>query len=262
MTIHYCTPFSIIDQPSDRESVLLQIAEAAARHPSVKARRSAITAALQDRENVFSTAVGHGVAIPHCTIAGMQDFVLGLFVYRSGVDFGAPDAVPVRLFFYILGPPEARTQHVQLLASISRAARDQEFRNLLVALDSEQELFDAVQSRIALPQDQAVEAQCRFRIYLPDSESLQDLVYELSAWGAASLSVTSVESASTYLERVPLFASLWSSKESSAIRVIEGYVRRSLANDVVRRVSDHTEGRRGVMVTVEELLVVHGSLEL
>lgn len=262
MTTQYCTPFSIIDQPADRDSVMLQIAAEASQHPAVKADRNAIVSALREREQLVSTAIGHGVAVPHCSLPGMEDFLLGLHVYQRGVDFAAPDGEPVTIVFYILGPPQARTQHVQLLAAVSRAVRDESFRAELRGADSDQTLRGAVQRRITLPQDQLGEAQCRFRVYLPDSESIQALLQELSGYGAASLTVTSAESAKAYLGQMSLFADLWSGREQTTIVVVEGYVGRSFANDVVRCISDQMNGRSGVMVTVEELLVVYGSLEL
>lgn len=266
MPTQYCTPFMIVDQETDREGVLRRIAEQASQHPAVAASERDVFSALREREMQVCTAIGHGVAIPHCAVLGMDQLVLGLHVYRSGVDMGAPDGQPVTIIFFILGPPEARTQHVQLLAAVSRAVREESFRNELNTAQSEQALLQSVQRQVAEPEEPTSEPLCRVRVLMQSIELLETVLQELSGFGVSSLSILTGESARTYLGQMALFASLWTGKEQSSIRIIEGYVKRSIANDVVSRIRDLTDSfgdkGRGVLVTVEEMLIVHGSLEL
>ncbi len=266
MATQYCTPFLIVDEKTDRDGVLQRIAEQASRHPAVTAPERLVFSALRDRENTVCTAIGHGVAIPHCAVPGMDQLVLGLHVYRNGVAMGASDAQPVTIVFFILGPPEARTQHVQLLAAVSRAVREEDFRKQLNAAQSEQTLLECVQRGVTEPEEPSTEAQCRVRVLLQNIELLETLLQELSGYGASSLSIVTGESARTYLGQMALFASLWTGKEQNSIHIVEGYVKRSVANDLVRRISDLTDSLgkkgRGVLVTVEEMMIVHGSLEL
>jgi hypothetical protein len=106
------------------------------------------------------------------------------------------------------------------------------------------------------------EKPCRFRILIQNPDLVQDVIENLSAFGAGSMVVYECENASSYLGSLPLFAGLWSSREDTSIRVIEGIVHQTRANELVRRVADQTDHKPGVLVTVQDLLAAHGSLEL
>ncbi len=71
------------------------------------------------REKLGSTGLGHGVAIPHGRLAGL-DKTIGVFLRtQKGVDFDAPDKEPVDLVFALLVPEQSTEEHLQVLASIA-----------------------------------------------------------------------------------------------------------------------------------------------
>lgn len=80
--------------------------------------------ALQDREALGPTGVGHGVALPHARIAGLEQ-VRGVFMrLEKPIDFSAVDRQPVDLFFGLLAPEDAGVEHLKALALVSRTMRD------------------------------------------------------------------------------------------------------------------------------------------
>jgi len=84
----------------------------------------AVEAALLAREQLGSTGLGAGFALPHARIDGLDDY-LGLFVrLAKPVEFDAIDGKPVQLVFVLLIPSETTTSHVAALAAISRRFRD------------------------------------------------------------------------------------------------------------------------------------------
>ncbi len=100
--------------------------------------------ALRDviaREQVMTTGVGHGVAIPHAYTGGVDQLVAGFYRVRGGVDFGALDGLGVDLIFIVFGPGERRREHIRILARISRLLGNAEFREgLRRAADAEEVL--------------------------------------------------------------------------------------------------------------------------
>ena len=71
------------------------------------------------REKLGSTGLGHGVAIPHGRLAGL-DRTIGVFLrVPKGVDFDAPDNQPVDLVFALLVPEDSTEEHLQVLANIA-----------------------------------------------------------------------------------------------------------------------------------------------
>ena len=90
------------------------------------------------REKLGSTGLGHGVAIPHGRLAGL-DKTIGVFLkLPQGVDFDAPDNEPVDLVFALLVPEESTDEHLQVLADIASYFNSQGARDALRARISPQ----------------------------------------------------------------------------------------------------------------------------
>lgn len=75
---------------------------------------------LAEREQLGSTGIGGGIAIPHCKVDGLKQGLVAVGRVREGIDFGAADGQPVRLFFLVLSPSQSPAEHLQALAAISR----------------------------------------------------------------------------------------------------------------------------------------------
>ncbi len=75
---------------------------------------------LWEREQLGSTGIGSGIAIPHCKLPGLSHGIVAIGLVPAGVDFGAVDGQPVRLLFLVLSPSASPGEHLQVLATISR----------------------------------------------------------------------------------------------------------------------------------------------
>jgi fructose-specific phosphotransferase system IIA component len=89
--------------------------------------------AVRRREEVLSTGVGDGVAIPHGKSDGVAELAMAAGVAASPIDFDALDGQPVRLFFLLVGPESAAGPHVKALSRIARLVRRDEFRERLAS---------------------------------------------------------------------------------------------------------------------------------
>ena len=80
--------------------------------------------ALQERESLGPTGVGHGVALPHARLDGL-DRVIGMFMrLEKPLDFDAVDRQPVDLVFALFAPKDSGVEHLKALALVSRTMRD------------------------------------------------------------------------------------------------------------------------------------------
>lgn len=80
--------------------------------------------ALQEREALGPTGVGHGVALPHARLEGL-DRVVGVFIrLEKPFDYGSVDRAPVDLVFALFAPRDAGVEHLKALALVSRTLRD------------------------------------------------------------------------------------------------------------------------------------------
>lgn len=85
---------------------------------------SAATIALQERESLGPTGVGHGVALPHARLIGLEQ-VVGAFVrVETPFDFQSVDRQPVDLIFALFAPEGSGVDHLKALALVSRTLRD------------------------------------------------------------------------------------------------------------------------------------------
>ncbi|MHC5209669.1 MAG: PTS sugar transporter subunit IIA [Planctomycetota bacterium] len=112
-----------------------------------KGRKAQALAALQEREERGSTALGRGIAIPHAKIPGLRRHA-GL-VARSleGVDFRSIDGEPVHVFVLLVSPETRLDEHLATLRWISRVARDGDFVSFIRQARTPQEILDVLHER-------------------------------------------------------------------------------------------------------------------
>ena len=85
---------------------------------------SKVIEALQEREALGPTGVGHGVALPHARLEGLDGVVGSLVLLEKPIDFDSVDRQPVDLAFALFAPQDAGVEHLKALALISRTLRD------------------------------------------------------------------------------------------------------------------------------------------
>jgi len=119
----------LLVEPVDREHVL----DAAARLLAgvSQTRAAAIGESLRQRERLGSTAIGHGVAIPHGRSGAFDEARAAFLRLDPGVDFEAGDGEPVDLVFAMAVPEHFTQQHLQLLSELAERFADEAFREAL-----------------------------------------------------------------------------------------------------------------------------------
>lgn len=112
----------VLSDVSSKKRLIQSISELTELLSDIPAAR--IFEALQERESLGPTSVGHGIALPHARL-GDVDHVTGAFIrLERPIDFGAADRQPVDLVFVLLAPLESGVDHLKALALVSRTLRD------------------------------------------------------------------------------------------------------------------------------------------
>ena len=109
-------------EAGDRQGVI----DALAAHltgAGVVSDHGGVSRALLAREKSHTTAMGHGMALPHATIPGLAGPVLMVALASEAIQFGPAETDPVRIFFVLLSPPGREGEHIKLLARICRLMR-------------------------------------------------------------------------------------------------------------------------------------------
>ena len=123
--------------PLDKPATLKILAEILARGAHVDV--AAVERVLTDREQLQSTGIGEGVAIPHGALPQLETQFAGLLIVPEGVDFAAIDGQPVNILFAVITPKRATGEHLKTLARVSRVLRNKAFRERLIAVSGAKE---------------------------------------------------------------------------------------------------------------------------
>jgi len=105
-----------------------------------------VTDGLTVMEELHTTVIGNGVAIPHATIAGVPQTVLMVAVSAEPIEFGPTDQDLCSVFFVLLSPPGRGGEHVRVLARIARLASNPAAVERLRSAESEAVLREAVEA--------------------------------------------------------------------------------------------------------------------
>lgn len=112
-----------------------------------KDERDNIVEAVMKREELGSTGIGRGVAVPHTKHPSVEKLVGTVAISEEGVDFDSLDGEKVQLFFLLISPPDQPGEHLRALENISRKLRDDTFCRFLkqakTAADVQQLLEEA-----------------------------------------------------------------------------------------------------------------------
>lgn len=104
-----------------------------------------VLSSVREREQVLSTGIGGGVAIPHGKTPHVDQLVLVAGVAPQAIDFDALDGAPVRLFFLLIGPESSSGAHVKTLSRISRLLRRDRLRTELASAASPEQFLTVIQ---------------------------------------------------------------------------------------------------------------------
>lgn len=103
---------------------------------------------LLQREALGSTALGEGIAIPHCKARGIKNPILMVGISRNGVNFEAPDGQPVKVFFLLITSPDDPSLNLQILALIAQLVKKSpELKSKLLAAEDVREVLEIIRQQ-------------------------------------------------------------------------------------------------------------------
>jgi mannitol/fructose-specific phosphotransferase system IIA component (Ntr-type) len=128
-------------QADDKPAAIRKLVEGLARAGSIlESEVQGIVAAIMKREELGSTGIGRGVAVPHTKHASVERLVGTVGISVEGVDFNSLDGDKVHLLFLLVSPPDRPGDHLRALENISRQLRDENFCRFLKQARSTQDV--------------------------------------------------------------------------------------------------------------------------
>ena len=126
---------------SSKRDVLLALVENISTAPQIKNRQELAQEMLK-RDELMSTAIGRGIAIPHIRLSSITDLVVSVGISQTDIiDFQALDDEPVRLLFMIAAATNQHAYYLQTLSFFSARFKNRELRDALLAAKTPQEAY-------------------------------------------------------------------------------------------------------------------------
>lgn len=97
--------------------------------------------ALWEREQLGSTGIGEGVAVPHCKVAKLDHVILAVGHVAKGIEFGAVDGKPVQLFFCVVSPESQPAAHLHCLQAISTWLKQSDESRRILEMDDPEAIY-------------------------------------------------------------------------------------------------------------------------
>jgi fructose-specific phosphotransferase system IIA component len=108
-----------------------------------------VFAKLMERENIQSTAVGNGIAIPHCFTDEVPDLIIAVARAPGGLDFDSFDGRPTQVVFLLMGNRQEHSLHLKALARIARLIKSTAFIEKIIASETVDDMVRAFEQEEA-----------------------------------------------------------------------------------------------------------------
>ena len=257
---------SIDPDVKDKDSLLRKIVDIASDHPVLRSvDRSILFEKLKDREKLSSTGFGNKIAIPHCALDGIEDFVMGIIICRDGIEFDSLDKKKTHLFYFIIGPSDQRKKHINFLSSVSGVLRDRSaVEEILSQSDPKSALECFLRHSGPKPDIEESKAHNILYVFVQNPNKFEDILNIITEVVAVNISVLESNNARKYLYSLPLFSSFWSDDDKGFQRLIIAVMEKSRTNDVIRKLNliIAEEDDPGVLILMQNIDYTNGSINI
>ncbi len=253
-------------QLENKDASLQEIAKAAMNCSTLQGvvTEDQIYEGMVAREELGSTGFGDGIAIPHCRLSGVPEFVVGMLTIPDGVDFEALDEQDVRLIVFIVGPDTESKEHVRVLSGISQVLSIPGAIDEMVKLSTPEAVVESFLRHVKDEVDtHAHDSKNLMQLFIQEEDLFQDVLKVFTGAESCSFVVVESQNASSYLASMPLFAGFWSDSHVGFSRVIVASVEKKLTNEMIRRIERITgslDERNDLMLLVQNVYYASGSL--
>jgi nitrogen PTS system EIIA component len=250
----------------NKEEVLKAIAASAKKSQVLdNISENNLLSALKDRELLGTTGFGGGIAIPHCRLPNIKDFVVGIITSTNGIDFEALDGEPVKLFIFIIAPEHETNQHIRLLSAISRVCQNKSAVKEIVNANTPAQVIDCFSGHLHKKIDPKENIKrFQFNICTGNTELFQEILQIFTALNSSSVFVQEARQPREYLSEMPLFMGFWGDIIENPWQLIVATVEKPLVNDTIRKIENITgslNSREDISVTVSELFYSSGTIK-
>jgi len=264
----------IKDEVKDKKEVLEIIAKIAKKSSLLeRISEKDVFEKLFEREKITSTGFENHVAIPHCALPELENFVVGVLIVKKGVDFKSIDGKLTKLFAFIIAPACQRNQHIRCLSAISTIFHtDGAVEDILNSM-SEEEIFEKFIKYGKEKIDKFEKNQNEYSLIyaiIQKEEKFEDILNIFTEVEDCHISVIEANDAGKFLYALPLFHSFWSDKPRRFNRIIMAAVNKAYANELIRKLNlliekfkkENNGDTNGILILMQNVVYLNGALDI
>ena len=257
----------IISTAKDKDEILMDIAKQAKQSKVLsEIDTDTIYNKLKEREAIGSTGFGERIAIPHCTLNQINEFVIGVLIAKDGIDFKSIDGSPTHLFMYIIAPSKRRNDHIRILSELSKVLRVPANVDDLLAQTSREDFFKTLRNYGSWNSDEELPHEyIQFNVHVQDAATFERILEYFTEIPDCHLSVLEANDASKYLYSLPIFSQFINEDRKNFHRLIVAVLNSVYANNCIRdvnKISSESKDASKVMLTTHVLTYYSGSINI
>jgi len=254
----------IYDSKENREEIIKEITRLAKTNPALKnVSEQVIFESLMAREEVGSTAISPRIAIPHCRLKDIDDFVLGMLIVKDGVDFDSIDKKKTYVFTFIIAPVHKQNDHVRLLSYVSQYLRKQENIDKLLNAKNPDSIRESMIRHTKIPKEiKPTDSHKLLTIIIQDENKFSDILNIITEFEGSNIAVTESSNAGRHLYHMPLFSSFMQTDRNDYCRIITAVVESAHIKDLTGNLNEIVKDEEGVLFFVQTIDLLKGKLEI
>jgi mannitol/fructose-specific phosphotransferase system IIA component (Ntr-type) len=255
----------------NKEGALESLAALAVRgRKTGTASEKAIAVALSERLAQVSTGFGDEIAIPHARVAGLEDFLVFIAHVPKGVDFDSLDKKKVKIFFVILGPENRPSEHVQILAALSRSLSGTTLKKELLAAGSTEILVESFLRHTVEKHDETAVSKRKMKL-LVLILYMEDFIYHILEYfleeGIEGATILDSSGMGQYVSNIPLFATFigFMNEQKNRSNTILATIPADREDDIIKGIEAITgdlDKKQGAMLMTLDIAVWKGTMKM
>lgn len=255
----------------DKESAIDSLAALAVRSDKLdRISEKAISLALTERESQGSTGFGDEIAIPHAGVAGLEEFLIFIAHAPKGVEFESLDKKKVRLFFVILGPENRPSEHIQILAAISRSMSGTSLKKELLNAGTTDVLVESFLRHAGVKHDEGPEEKSKMKL-LVLILYMEEFIYHILEYfleeGIEGATILDSSGMGQYVSNIPLFATFigFMNEQKNRSNTILATIPADREDEIINGIESITgdlDRKQGAMLMTLDIGVWKGTMKM
>ncbi len=229
-----------------------------------------LSLALSERESQGSTGFGDEIAIPHARVSGLEEFVIFIAHAPKGVDYDSLDRKKVKLFFVILGPEDKPSEHIQILAALSRSLSGTTLKKELMTARTTEVMTELFLRHAGEKHEDVPTSMVKMKL-LVLILYMEEFIYHILEYfleeGIEGATILDSSGISKYVSNIPLFATFigFMNEQKIHSNTILATIPADREDEIIRGIESITgnlDRNEGAMLMTLDLGVCKGTMKM